>query len=91
MAEAVPLIDMRRGCTLVIVAAIAHVDMRLAEAISDQALDLLELRALRVAIERIVGETLWTHEPFPAARNCHADFVAELILPARPGRSRYSS
>jgi hypothetical protein len=43
---------MHRSRSLVIVAAIAHIYMCLAEAAAGQVLDLLDLRFQRVAIER---------------------------------------
>src|ERR1035437_6234904 len=74
------------GCiAFVIVAAIAHVHMHLADPIPDHALQLPHLCSQRVAIVGIGCKTLGTDQPSASAGDRHTDLVAELIgLPALP-------
>src|SRR5208337_4681648 len=72
------------GCfALVIVAAIAHVYMHLADPIPDRAFELLHLRGQRVTIVRIGGKTFGADQPPAPAGDRHTDLVAELIGLAR--------
>src|ERR1017187_7514380 len=72
------------GCfAFVIVAAIAHVYMHLADPIPDHAFELLHLRGQRVTIVGIGGKTFGADQPSAPTGDRHTDLVAELIGLAR--------
>jgi hypothetical protein len=74
---------MYRGLALVVVTAIAHVHMRLSDAIPDHAPDLLHLLGQGVAIIGIAGKALGAHQPSAPAGDCDTDLIAELVRLAR--------
>ena len=76
-------VHMHRRSARVIVAAIAHVHMHLANPLPDHALDLFHLLGQRVTIVGVARETPRADQPSAPAGNCHAHFVAELKLLAR--------
>lgn len=63
------LVDMHCDRAVIVVAAIAHVHMHLADPIVDHAPDLLDLLGQRVAVVRITGEALGAHQPSAPARD----------------------
>src|ERR1017187_965449 len=72
------------GCfAFVIVAAIAHVYMHLADPVPDHAFELLHLRGQRVTIVGIGGKTFGADQPSASTGDRHTDLVAELIGLAR--------
>jgi len=78
-----PLIHMHPRSARVIVAAIAHVHMHLADPLPDHALDLLDLLGQRVAVIRISGKTLCSDEPSATTAHRNTHLVAKLVLLAR--------
>src|SRR5664279_2682404 len=71
---------MHRDRTVIVVAAIAHIHMHLADLISDQVLNLLHLLGQRVAVIGVSSKTLCTDEPSAMTAHRDTDLVAELIL-----------
>ena len=76
-------VDMHGGCAVMVMASIAHVHMRLADLVADQALDLLHLCSQRVAVVGISIEALRADEPSTTTVHRDTHLVAELILLAR--------
>ena len=68
---------------VIVVAAIAHVHVRFAHLLADQAFDLLHLCGQRVAVIGISGKALRADEPSAPAGDRDTHLVAELILLAR--------
>ena len=79
------LIDMHHHIASVVVAAIAHVHMRLPDPdpVPDPVPDLFHLRSQRVAIVGISGKAADADQPSAAAGNRHIYLVAELVRLAR--------
>ena len=77
------LVHMHGNLALVVVTAIAHVHMRLADPLADHVPDLLHLRRQRVTIIGIAGKAFCTDQPSAPTGGSHTDLVAELIRLAR--------
>ena len=77
------LVDMHGDRTVIVVASIAHVHVRLTDLCPNYVFDLFHLCGQRVAIVGVSSEALGADEPSAATAHRDAHLVAELVLLAR--------
>ena len=68
---------------VIVVASIAHINVRFAHLVGDQAFDLLHLCGQRVAVIEISSDALHADEPSTTTGYRDTHLVAKLILLAR--------
>src|ERR1700733_15194621 len=78
-----PLIDVHGRRAFIIMAAITHIQVHLANRVTDHPFHLLHLCRQRVAVIGTSRKAPCSEEPSATTADCHADLVAKLVPLAR--------